>query len=345
MIDGFKFLNRSAGYAEECELVKNCLKVFGFVCIKNPYYNKELHQSYTSIMQKYFEKNVEYYRQKGESPDCNKNIGYQRGLTPERSVAQLREFEEFREKIKDIKDQPLSPLHLYRDLNWRYIQWIKEEGIQYSSDIQENIVISKEHNAVCQEWGTSLVKTARLVSSMLEKGLNLEENALTSCLDGGEHLLAPTGTNLVEYDENIVLNKLHYDLNYFTIHGPSSYSGLHVWTNESPPRRLSVIAPEGHFLVQNGKQIEILTGGYLQAGFHEVINSKEARDAAVQKLKNGGSPFRVGSILFSQISKSILLQPLESFRNNESIKKYPPMTVDDHLKYELVQASLIDQKI
>jgi len=31
--------------------------------------------------------------------------------------------------------------------------------------------------------------------------------------------------------------------------------------------------PDGHFFVQGGKQLEWITGGYLKAGFHEVIHT------------------------------------------------------------------------
>ena len=33
-----------------------------------------------------------------------------------------------------------------------------------------------------------------------------------------------------------------------------------------------MVVPEGHMLVQGGKQLEWLTGGYIKAGFHEVIH-------------------------------------------------------------------------
>jgi len=36
-----------------------------------------------------------------------------------------------------------------------------------------------------------------------------------------------------------------------------------------------VQVPEGHLLIQAGKQLEWLTGGYISAGFHEVIYTKE----------------------------------------------------------------------
>jgi isopenicillin N synthase-like dioxygenase len=36
-----------------------------------------------------------------------------------------------------------------------------------------------------------------------------------------------------------------------------------------------VRVPEGHLLLQAGKQLEWFTGGYIKAGFHEVIHTEE----------------------------------------------------------------------
>jgi hypothetical protein len=46
-----------------------------------------------------------------------------------------------------------------------------------------------------------------------------------------------------------------------------------------------VSVPEGHLLLQSGKQFEILTGGYITCGFHEVIYTdavEKAKDKAIK---------------------------------------------------------------
>lgn len=60
----------------------------------------------------------------------------------------------------------------------------------------------------------------------------------------------------------------HYDLNFLTIHGKSRFPGLFVWLRDG--RRVAVKIPAGCLLLQAGKQLEWLTGGYVMAGMHEV---------------------------------------------------------------------------
>ena len=46
--------------------------------------------------------------------------------------------------------------------------------------------------------------------------------------------------------------------------------------------------PEGHLLLQAGKQFEWLTGGYINCGFHEVIYTDKTEEAR-KKLVGEGS--------------------------------------------------------
>jgi isopenicillin N synthase-like dioxygenase len=67
-----------------------------------------------------------------------------------------------------------------------------------------------------------------------------------------------------------------------TIHGKSRYPGLSVWTRDW--KKKSVKIPTGCLFVQAGKSFEQITGGYVLAGFHEVIYT-EATRLAVEKRK------------------------------------------------------------
>jgi len=64
---------------------------------------------------------------------------------------------------------------------------------------------------------------------------------------------------------------------------------------------MSVKVPEGCLLIQCAKQLEWLTGGELEAGYHEVIVTKKAIDMAEENKKVGKSAWRVSSTLFSQV--------------------------------------------
>lgn len=87
------------------------------------------------------------------------------------------------------------------------------------------------------------------------------------------HLLAPTASNLVEHGKkDTILAGFHTDLNFLTIHGRSRYPGLNVWARNSG-KRIPVKLPAvgSYLLVQAGKQLEHITGGLIEAGFHEVV--------------------------------------------------------------------------
>ena len=57
--------------------------------------------------------------------------------------------------------------------------------------------------------------------------------------------------------------------------------------------------PEGHLLLQAGKQFEWLTGGYINCGFHEVIYTDKTEEARKKLVGEGGIPWRISSTLFS----------------------------------------------
>ena len=47
--------------------------------------------------------------------------------------------------------------------------------------------------------------------------------------NGGEHKLAPTGSDLNKYKVGTIFAGYNYDFNFLTIHGKSRYAGLFAW--------------------------------------------------------------------------------------------------------------------
>ena len=119
-------------------------------------------------------------------------------------------------------------------------------------------------------WGYKMLDAVMGVARMAAEGFHLPSDAFTSRMQNGPHLLAPTGSDFSDEHGklNTVLAGYHYDLNFLTIHGKSRFPGLYVWLRNGRKRQVRV--PDGCLLVQAGKQIEYLTGGYVLAGFHEV---------------------------------------------------------------------------
>ena len=96
-------------------------------------------------------------------------------------------------------------------------------------------------------------------------------------------------------------------------------------------------------------QFEYLTGGDVIGGFHEVVYTKEVRELIRKvKVENWKKPeseqkslWRISSTLFSQIRQNVMLQPLGHFKNDRTMKKYPPILTRDQVSNELKEISLM----
>lgn len=78
-------------------------------------------------------------------------------------------------------------------------------------------------------------------------GMGLDRNTFLSRMDGGAHLLSPTGSDLEKNDVGAVFAGYHFDISFLTIHGKSRYPGLYVWTRAN--QKLKVKVPNGCLLL------------------------------------------------------------------------------------------------
>jgi isopenicillin N synthase-like dioxygenase len=126
---------------------------------------------------------------------------------------------------------------------------------------------------------------------------------------------------------------VHYDLNFLTIHGKSRFPGLYIWLRNG--RRVPVKVPTGHLIVQAGKQLEYLTGGYCQAGFHEVVVSEGTAKTIATRKAEGKSLWRVSSTLFGHIASDQVLRPLGKYADMPGAEAYPPVDCGQQVQDEL----------
>ena len=63
----------------------------------------------------------------------------------------------------------------------------------------------------------------------------------------------------------------------------------------------------------------MLTGGYLHAGYHEVICTEEAKTLAEKAKSEGRSAWRINSTLFASTHPETILRPLDRFATEVSI--------------------------
>jgi hypothetical protein len=84
-------------------------------------------------------------------------------------------------------------------------------------------------------------------------GLGLDKKFLSSRIENGFFMLSPTACDLQRCKKGDVLAAFHRDFDLLTIHGKARYSGLYAWLNTG--EKFLVTVPEGHLLVQAGKQL------------------------------------------------------------------------------------------
>ena len=183
-------------------------------------------------------------------------------------------------------------------------------------------------------WGNKLYQSVWVISKALAIGLNMHPHYFQQLLLYGPHLLAPTGTDLERFGtENTVMAGYHYDLNFLTCHGKSCYPGLFIWLKNGS--RISVKIPDGCLLMQAGMQLEWLTGGYIKAGFHEVVVSLDTLKKIEENKKMKKSLWRVSSTFFSHCRSDAWLEPF-----NNTNKKYPRIQAGTQVQNELEDINL-----
>jgi len=159
------------------------------------------------------------------------------------------------------------------------------------------------------KWGNKLHSAVFSVAEMAALGMGIEKTSFTKCLEGGAHLLAPTGSDLEKNGKGAIFAGFHYDISFITIHGKSRFPGLYVWLRNN--QRIQVKVPDGCLLLQAGITFEHMTGGYVHAGFHEVVCT-DATVAAYEKAKEAGRrTWRVSSTLFANFRYDVECYPHE----------------------------------
>lgn len=165
------------------------------------------------------------------------------------------------------------------------------------------------------KWGNLMFQAIETIAEMSAVGMSVPKDTFTKRMKGGAHLLAPTGSDLEKNSVGAVFAGWHYDISFMTIHGRSRYSGLSVWTRDWQKRTVKI--PQGCLLVQAGMSFENITGGYVLAGFHEVIYTDLTKEAVEKRralLKEQGKEkvqWRVSSTMFTHFRNDVDVGPME----------------------------------
>jgi len=302
---------------------------FGVIIVKDPRVSEEDNDSFLDMLENYYKQDEDIILK-----DSRPEFSYQAGVTP--SYTELPR--DHCEKIYHLDQENSAHKPLNKDPKYRYMWKLGEipKNTDFS-DVNSHHVIPENFSDwefKMNKWGNQMLSTVKSVVELLAIALGLDKNHFIDITNYGAHLLAPTGIDVSKYEVDTIVAGYHYDISFLTIHGKSRYPGLYIWTREG--KKIAVKVPKGCLLLQAGRELEYLTAGYCMAGFHEVIINQKAKDM----LKNNKSNWRISSTVFFHIDSDALMEPLDQFKNQESIKKYPKIIQGNYLKDELKHIKL-----
>ncbi|KAL8262443.1 hypothetical protein R6Q59_023792 [Mikania micrantha] len=322
-----------------CSEVSRTLIETGALLVKDPRCSAQDNDRFIDMMERYFEQPAEFKRLQ-ERP----SLHYQVGVTPEGvEVPRSLVDEEMQMKLKSLPKecQPLTPTG--PDPKWRYMWRVGPRPLTTKfQELNSEPVIPEgfpEWKETMDGWGSKMVSAIEAVAEMAAIGFGLPNDAFTSLMKQGPHLLAPTGSDLKRHGkEGTVFAGYHYDLNFLTIHGRSRFPGLSIWLRNG--KKVEVKVPVGCLLIQTGKQIEWLTAGECIAGMHEVVVNSRTLDAIKAASQDNRSLWRVSSTLFSHIASDAVLKPQGHFARSPLADSYPPICAGEFVEKELAVINL-----
>jgi len=319
-----------------CQNMAESMHETGVLIIKDPRVTFEDNDTFLDLMEQYFSRSSSE-----KSVDARPALHYQVGVTPEftelpRCSQEPSCLDRIKNQSPEHKAHPPTGADPKERFFWRMGNPPKETKFPLLNAPQ---VIPKgfedRWEKLMNAWGRKLLMAVTAVAQMIGVGLGLKRELLSEMMCEAPNLLAPTGTDLEKYGKlDNVLAGFHYDLSFLTIHGKSRFPGLYIWLRSG--EKLLVKIPQGCLLVQGGKQLEILTGGYIAAGDHEVVCCQETINQIETAKKAGKSLWRISSTFFSHIASDCLLEPQGKYRDLENaLKKYPPILAGDQVQAEL----------
>lgn len=325
---------------ESCKQLVECFEKYGVVVIKDPRVEESKNSEFLDVMEKYYETVSQDFYNGYDLDDTRPESGHNIGVVPEGFEIARNHSETIKRNFS--KERPLTQQPPPRDKKWRFA-WNVGLYDEYGEGISGENVIPKNFpnwEEKMNSWGFLMKDSVFTVSEMLARGYGMSPDTFTSKMEGGCQLLAPTGSDLSRYNtEGEILAGFHYDLSFLTIHGKSRFPGLYIWLKDG--RRYSVRIPDGCLIIQAAKQLEILTGGRILAGFHEVVVSEDTLEAVEKAKEAKKSLWRVSSTMFSTINYRVVLEPLPKFADHESVEKYPPILCYDQVSQELHAIGLL----
>lgn len=338
IIDLEQFLNQDVSSERVQTLCKNvaqCFHDYGILLIRDPRAKESDNSQYIDLMEKYFESRGQQFYNNEEVADFKPQYHYQVGACPpETEIARDHAM-----KIRSYPEihKPVSPVIPIPDAKWRFMWKIGERPAEALDNFPQCIPTDfPDWEAKMNHWGYKMLDAVHTVAEMAAIGMGLDKDTFTSRLQGGAHLLAPTGSDLKKHEVGTIFAGFHYDIAFLTIHGKSRFPGLYVWSRKN--QKIQVKVPEGCLLLQSGKLFEHISGGYVLPGFHEVVYTDQTKAAMERAIEQDKSTWRVSSTMFTHFKWNVDCSPmaeLSSLAQKDSSQLYPKLTAYDILMEEL----------
>ncbi|CAG9333045.1 unnamed protein product [Blepharisma stoltei] len=324
---------------DECQKVAENFHSNGILIARDPRVNEQANWDFIDMMEQYYLRASNQLYNGEKVAEVHPELHFQIGATPENVEKARNHCERINNLPEDSKAVSECPPQY--DAKWRYFWRIGSFGTPSSEVDPENVVPPEfpEWASTMNNWGDLMLRTVETVVRMFEVASGVEPEKIVDMMRGAPHLLAPTGADLRKWGKGTVFAGYHYDLNFITIHGKSRFPGLSAWMRNN--KKIDVAVPSGCLLLQAGKLFEYITGGYVLAGYHEVVFNDRTEAAVNTARENGKILWRVSSTLFGHFRHDVVLQPMEEFADRfilpreETMAKYPPLTAADSLKEEL----------
>ncbi|GAA6034387.1 hypothetical protein JCM8097_002698 [Rhodosporidiobolus ruineniae] len=331
-LDAFRAGPGSPAARAEALKTAEALITYGALIVKDSRVSEEANERFLDLQEDYFNQS-----RKALEEDLRPEVHYQVGVTLENTEKpKCHSFDPCKRVIAalDPAERPLDLEGGKADPKCRFFHRMGQSPPDGKTDFpslrMENVIprAFPDWKASMEDWGLQIKRAVEGVSEMLAVGLGLPRETLIEAGKYGSHLLAPTATDLKKYGQvGEIFAGFHTDLNFLTIHGRSRFPGLHIWARNSG-KRIAVKMPPGHLLVQAGKQLEHLTGGLIQAGYHEVVCNEATVAALSSRLANPATAsrpqIRISSTFFWHLSSDYTLSP-QTFKKqtegSEAVKR------------------------
>ncbi|KAM0788205.1 hypothetical protein ACM66B_001364 [Microbotryomycetes sp. NB124-2] len=301
---------------DQAEKTAQALIRYGALIAKDSRVSEQANDHFLDVLEDYFDQDEELLKQ-----DLRPQWGYQAGVTLESTEKPKCHSSAACKAVIASLDSEERPLDLEAGRADPKCRFFHRMGVsppttEFPSLEMENVTPARFKDTWqrgMEAWGSQMKTSVETVAQALAVGLGLDENTLLDAGTYGNHLLAPTSTDLRKYGrEGEIFAGFHTDLNALTIHGRSRYPGLHIWARNTG-KKIAVKVPPGHLLVQAGMQLEHLTAGLVRAGYHEVVCTKQTLDAIERRKSNPETKdrpsIRISSTFFWHFSSDYVLKP------------------------------------